>query len=119
MNARTGSNISDFIASDDNQYAPTADDYVIDKSVRCRKSMDNTVNEYGKRLVDMCKYSRLRLLNGRTFGDLTGQVTCFQWNGCSVVDYFIADEDLLGFIEYFRVHDFKGCLSNHCKISVQ
>ena len=119
FNARTGTNIPDFISSDDNQYTPTGDNYIADISARCKKSMDETVNDYGKRLLDMCKYSRLRLLNGRCFGDITGKITCVQWNGCSVVDYFIANEDLLGFIEYFRVHDLKGYLSNHCKISVQ
>ena len=39
--------------------------------------------------------------------------------GCSVVDNLIANEDLIGFIEYFRMHDLKGYLLNHCKISVQ
>ena len=70
--------------------------------------MDTCVNDYGKRLIELCKNARLHILNGRVLGDLNGKLTCFQWNGCSVVDYCIVHEDLLGVTEYFRVHELKG-----------
>ena len=117
-NSRVGT-ISDFIIQDDNKYTPNGDTYISDANVREKCSMDACVNDYGKKLIEICRNARLRIANGRVLGDLNGNLTCFQWNGCSVVDYCIVHEDLLGVIEYFRVHDFKGMFSNHCKVSLQ
>ena len=88
-------------------------------SARKRNNMDKYANEYGKRLNDFCKHAGARILNGRCMGDLNGSFTCFQWNGSSTVDYCIAQEDLLQSIQFFKVHEFRGLLSNHCKISIQ
>ena len=40
----------------------------------------------------MCISSRLRILNGRTFGDSTGKFTFYQYNGNSVIDYCLIYE---------------------------
>ena len=40
----------------------------------------------------MCISSRLRILNGRTFGDSTGKFTSYQYNGSSVVDHCLISE---------------------------
>ena len=118
FNSRTGT-LADHIMQDDNTYTPTGDTYVSDTNIRARCSEDASTNEYGKKLLEVCKNARLRILNGRILGDLNGKMTCFQWNGSSVVDYCIVHEDLLGVIDYFKVHDLKGMFSNHCKISIQ
>ncbi|KAK3099269.1 hypothetical protein FSP39_001936 [Pinctada imbricata] len=117
FNARSGKK-DDFIGLDDNEYTPVDSQYTSDVS-RHRNSMDECVNEYGKKLCEFCKNVGLRIMNGRCMGDLKGSFTCYQWNGCSTVDYCIAQEDLLQDLQMFKVHEFKGNLSNHCKISTQ
>ena len=94
LNARTGSD-TDFIINDDDGHIPLDPDYIIDAKVRKRESEDSKVDERGKQLNEVCIASRLRILNGRTLGDLFGKFTCQKPTGASVVDYFIASEELL------------------------
>ncbi|CAC5368664.1 unnamed protein product [Mytilus coruscus] len=64
----------------------------------------------------MCKETKIRILNGRTTGDLNGQPTCITYNVSSLVDYTLTSEELIDSIGYFVVHDFTS-LSNHRPIS--
>ncbi|CAC5358441.1 unnamed protein product [Mytilus coruscus] len=73
------------------------------------------VNNSGKHLLNMCKESGLRILNGRTTCDLFGRPTCITYNGCSLVDYSIVSNELLSSVGFFKVHEFTA-LSNHCPI---
>jgi len=69
----------------------------------------------GKELLDVCIAHQLRVLNGRTLGDLSGNFTCFTPNGASAVDYAIVSESALNKILYFKISDFKPILSDcHC-----
>ena len=76
INSRTGT-LADHIMQDDNTYTPTGDTYVSDTNIRARCSEDASTNEYGKKLLEVCKNARLRILNGRILGDLNGKMTCF------------------------------------------
>lgn len=38
--------------------------------------------------------NKLRIFNGRVTGDLDGNLTSYQYNGASTVDYGIVSEDL-------------------------
>ena len=58
----------------------------------------------------------MHILNGRAFGDIIGDYTCFQYNGTSVVDYCIVSESLYRNVLYFHVQDFKSLLSDHAMI---
>jgi hypothetical protein len=49
--------------------------------------------------------TRIRILNGRTTGDLNGQPTCITYNGSSLVNYTPISEELLQSVGYFEVHD--------------
>ena len=53
-------------------------------------------------------------MNGRTVGDLSGQYTSHQWNGSSVVDYFIAPNDFAERVIEFSVGEYLPWLSDHC-----
>ena len=55
-------------------------------------------------------------MNGRTIGDLFGKYTSHQWNGSSVVDYFIAPNDFARKISHFIVGDYLPWISDHCPI---
>ena len=55
-----------------------------------------------KRLQLMTNYD-MTLVNGRICGDMTGNYTCCQRNGCSVVDMLIMQKDLLLLIHYLKI----------------
>lgn len=117
FNARTGNQL-DYIAGDNSRYIPVDDKYIEDIGIPFRRSQDLKIDDRGKRLLDLCISARLRILNGRTLGDINGKFTCHRPVGSSVIDYFIISEELLTDVLYFHVHPFKGTLSDcHCKIS--
>jgi hypothetical protein len=121
FNTRTGT-APDFIANDDDQFAPVPDSYVSD-DLQClvdRHTCDTVTHPSDRidALLDICKSTGLRILNGRTLGDLSGNLTCHKWNGSSLVDYGIAHYSLLPLVRYFKVHTHLSSLSDHCKISL-
>ena len=76
-----------------------------------------TLCNRGKRLLEICSQSQLRIANGRSFGDLTGKFTSHSTLGSSVIDYFIISETILSKLLLMKVHDFNKSLSDHCMIS--
>ncbi len=68
-----------------------------------RNSNDIKVNSFGKCLVELCKSANLKMLNGRSLGDLNGAYTCFQYNGRSLVDYCIVSDNLTNKMQTFKV----------------
>lgn len=121
LNARTGNGQLDFIEYDDYDSNITQlnyNDYTPDGDLPKRYSRDSVVSSRGKELNDFCIHSGMRILNGRTMGDFSGQMTCHTNNGSSVVDYCIASENLFENISFFKIHKFLGDLSDHCQISV-
>ena len=69
-----------------------------------RVSFDNTVNNYGTRLLPLCKSLYMFIVNGRMGNDaLVGRPTC---RNVSVVDYFICTPRLFLTIVNFEVEDF-------------
>ena len=60
-----------------------------------------------------------RVLNGRMLDYSMGQHTTRQQAESSMVDYFIASENILILIPCFSFHNFKADLSDHCQISLQ
>ncbi|CAG2201919.1 unnamed protein product [Mytilus edulis] len=86
------------------------------KKKRC--SYDIKVDSRGKQLLDLCIASKLRILNGRMWGDSYGKYTCMKAVGSSVVDYVIVSEDLIADTLFFHVADFLSTLSDcHCKLT--
>ena len=76
------------------------------------------VCNYGNRLLDLCKTTNMRILNGRTLGDLTGKPTCYSYAGNpSLIDYGIVDINYFKNILYFQVLDLLP-VSIHCPISL-
>ena len=69
-----------------------------------RCSPDSCANNYGYRLVDLCKNMGVVIVNGR-FGAERGEgkATC---EGKSVVDYILCSPKLLCYIIWFEVDDF-------------
>ncbi|GFS04675.1 zinc-binding alcohol dehydrogenase domain-containing protein 2 [Elysia marginata] len=86
-----------------------------------RVSQDrNRPNNYGHKLLDMCKTTELIILNGRCGEDKhLGATTC---NSSSVIDYALVNYGCLdNFHMNFKVHEFSHLLSdvhNHISISL-
>jgi len=77
-----------------------------------RNSFDNNINNHGKRLLEICRSTDLRILNGRVSGDSLGRVTFHGKAGISVVDYAICDQTLFSHILNFIVKE-PTYLSDH------
>ena len=82
-----------------------------------RFSLDRGSNRFGDFLLDLCKATNMRIVNGRLHKD-QGSVrfTCFTHNGESVVDYVITLPQNFTLISEFQVHDFTE-YSNHAPVS--
>ena len=69
-------------------------------------SQDFKINEYGRKLINLCISTGLRIVNGRLHEDKEiGKYTCIKKRGCSVVDYVIGSSDFFKYIHNFKVND--------------
>lgn len=109
--------VPDFVQSDNSNIPTLEDEHYIQDICTHRNNRDKkALNGSGRLLIKLCKESSLKILNGRTLGDLLGNYTSINYKGCSVVDYSIASNDLLRNISTFNVHDLAP-ISDHCPIS--
>lgn len=70
-----------------------------------RISQDTEINEFGKRLLELCACYDLEMLNGCVrFAD-SGKFTFISDHGYSVVDYFIVNQDFSDSVETLLVAD--------------
>ena len=116
-NARTGTGLGQIDNKD--KRIPVPLDSLKKRLISKRNSQDSHVCPRGKDLLDLCIEANLNILNGKTFGDLFGKYTSFQYNGNSVADYCIVSEDLIEDVIYFHVHDHLPHLSDHAKLSLK
>ena len=86
-----------------------------------RQNVDtNIIDEQGRLILDLCKSSDLRILNGRITGDQRGNFTRYPSNLSdkpSVIDYALCSESMIGQVKSFTVLPFSG-ISDHCCISL-
>ena len=76
----------------------------------------NAIDEQGKLILDLCKSSALRILNGRIFGDEIGRYARYPSNNIdkpSMIDYALCSVPLIEKVRSFSVFPFTG-LSDHC-----
>ena len=59
-------------------------------------------------MIQLCIVSKLRVLTGRTRGDLQGHFTYLDYQGCSTVDLVLASENIFqtNLIQYLSVQTF-------------
>ena len=101
FNARTG-NYKDYIENDGHNFIQHDLSAQMQK-LSPRKSFDNTINNHGKWLLELCKAFNMRILNGRINGDSFGQPTSHKCLGVSVVDYAIISHELFKYVKSFIV----------------
>ena len=49
---------------------------------------------------------------------VSGKLTCYKWNGSSTVDYGIVQRNIFNNVDFFKVHNLEGHVSDHCPISL-
>ena len=114
FNARIGTR-QDFILHDSTYCTHLPPNYISDYPLT-RISEDNTVNEYGRELLQLCKGSQLRIVNGRVGNDKgKGKYMCFTRHGNSVVDYVITSPDFVDSFHQFEVGTLSE-ISDHCPL---
>ena len=64
----------------------------IQSGLQIKTILITSVNEYRRQLFDLCIETKLRILNGRTHGDLQGHLTYAGFHGCSTVNLVLTSE---------------------------
>ena len=116
LNARIG-NRTGMVQFDSAQYVPMPEDYTPDE-VTPRFSQDTICNNHGTHFLNLVKNNQLTILNGRTLGDMTGNYTSIQKQGCSVVDYFATSQAINRDVSFMKVLDFTP-YSDHKPLSME
>ena len=91
--------------------------YKLDTSTTHRNNEDVSLNSYGEQLIQLCIASKLRVLNGRTRGDLEGHFTYLGYQGCCPVDLVLDSENIfqINLIQHLSVQTFTT-FSDHRRI---
>ena len=100
LNSRTGCR-PDFIVNDHINTCLDDDDYIPDTPLS-RTSADNTCNNYGVKLLDLCKSTGMRIMNGRVGHD-TNAYTFISLQGASVIDYVITHDANFARVSQFTI----------------
>ncbi len=117
LNGHTNT-VDDFVRYDsDIDPIPLPTNYSADISSARRNHDTRPTDNRGKDILDLCKSCSMKIINGKKFGDTNGRFTCSSRNALipSVIDYTIADKELVKEITYFRV-DSLTTFSDHCPI---
>ena len=94
------------------------DCYILPSNTIQRPSMDKSTNSSGLKLLQLCKNSNLRIVNGRVGDDAAdGQFTFLSTSGCSLIDYVLFPCNLFPIISNFIVHDLQS-FSSHSPIQI-
>ena len=106
LNARVG-NVPDFFLNyEADRFINHADWYTLDYFNNRRHSKDNTLNKFGKSLIDLCCEMNMHILNGRCKGDEDGEITFVAAQGKSVIDFVIVETELYSYCEHFQIIDY-------------
>merc|ERR1712101_95255 len=67
------------------------------------QNKDKFINNYGNRLVNVCKRTGMLIVNGRHECDALGEYTFINNNGKSTIDYLLTDNTSFTIIQNFKV----------------
>ena len=85
-----------------------------EKFTNHRYSQDTSdVNNNGKKLLSLCQSLDFKIVNGRVGTDkYRGNATCHKKGATSVIDYVIANDQMIPYVHDFSVEMFDPCLSD-------
>ena len=119
LNGRTKKG-EDFVKDSSDKYSPINVPFYTKDTELYRNNLDaHPIDEQGKIILDLCKSCSLRILNGRTTGDVNGRLTRYPNKpneNPSLIDYAICGESLMSKIFSFSVLPLTE-LSDHCCIA--
>ena len=96
----------DFILSDNCPDGTISFNSPHEHELNPRNSKDLACNTNNQDFLDLLISNSLKILNGRTIGDIFGEFTCLKYNGRSIVDYIAISDNLIPKINYFKVDSF-------------
>ena len=115
LNAYLPRGVTDFVEGDImDDHVPLPDDvYQPDIQTPRNTTEVKNLNQNSKLLLDICKSVPLRILNGRTSGDMIGRFTRYpiyygknETNPLpSVINYALGNHDIIKKIKYFSISD--------------
>ena len=117
FNSRTSTN-ADFVEEDQTAHMSVLpDDYMPDRYMSRYSQDKGHVNNNGLLLLDFCKQTGVRIMNGRVGSDRgVGKYTFVGSRGSSVVDYVLSSQELFNLIEGFDVQE-PNIMSDHCLVN--
>ena len=112
----------DFVRDETDKHSPiNVPMYTKDSYLKRENMDDHPIDVQGKIILDLCKSTSLRILNGRTPGDINGQFTRYSSRNTddkpSVIDYALCSNPSRNVLN-FTVLPFTG-QSDHCCISLK
>ena len=118
FNAKTGTEC-DYVSDIDDQHSPVNGNplYPFDKPIRRNNRDKHGVDMQGQRLLNLCKNTQIRLLNGRTQGDRMGEFTRFPLSlreSPSTIDYIAVDTSIMNKIKTFSILHHMGLSDHDC-----
>ena len=92
--------------------------YITDEALPNRVNPDKGTNDFGTRLLTVCKSSGLRIVNGRHREGLANDFTFSGSRGMSVIDYLLTKPENFDDIDKFVISNFTT-FSDHAPLHVQ
>ena len=106
-----------------NENVITSNDFIKNGMSVERHNSDTVYNDYGKKMIDLCRTCNLAILNGRSGHDLGigkktffGPLDAFGRRGSSTIDYVLCCKSMLYKITNFKIHN-ENIFSDHCLVS--
>ncbi|MCG8034648.1 MAG: endonuclease/exonuclease/phosphatase family protein, partial [Candidatus Thiodiazotropha taylori] len=117
FNSRTSVN-PDFVTDDDPAHMDVLpEEYTSDRFMQRFSEDAGHVNNNGLLLLELCKQTGLRIMNGRVGNDNgIGRYTFVGHRGSSLVDYVLGSQEMFNFVTSFEVQE-PNILSDHCLVS--
>ena len=121
LNAKTKTE-TDCVSDLEDDHSPIINSnlYISDNCFPRHNRDNHPVDEQGRKFIELCKNSRIRILNGRMPGDRLGAFTRYPLSlreSPSTIDYMASDDDLMKKIKSFVILPHNG-LSDHDPIRV-
>ena len=118
LNAKTNIK-SDFVSDINDQHSPIneIETYPYDVPLPRENQDKHPVDSQGQRVLDLCKFTQTRILNGRIKGDRTGSFTRYPLSlreTPSTLDYVITDIRIMKKIKTFSVLHHLGLSDHEC-----
>ena len=118
LNAKTNT-MNDYALDIDDLHSPVNDInlYIHDIPIKRENVDTHAADSHGKKLLEICKSCRVRILNGRTRGDGLGIFTRYpnaKRESPSTIDYFLSDCEIMNRVKSLTILPSFGISDHEC-----